>query len=139
MKQLLKLTTIGLFAGIVLMLVLKIVLVVSGNTAYILLFNFDYIPVVKDLKPIWLFGKVFHFLTCIVSVIALFYILKTWNWEKRIFPYILVYSIGGGVLFFLTSLSNQPPASNDLMAWIYWTVAHACFGYVVGAGVKRWM
>lgn len=138
MKQLFKLTTIGLFSGIVLMLVLKIVMIINGNTAYVLLFNFDYIPVLKDLKPTWVFGYVFHFLTCIVSVIALFHILKTWTLEKNILPYILVYTIGGGALFFLTALSDQPPATNDIMAWIYWTIAHAVFGYVVGVLVKKW-
>lgn len=139
MKHVLKLTTIGLFSGIILILILKIVMIFTGNTAYVLLFNFDYIPLVKDLTPVWLFGYVFHFLTCIVSVIALYYILKTWNWQRNIFPYILVYTMGGGVLFFLTSFSEQPPAANDVMAWIYWTFAHAVFGYVVGASIKKWI
>lgn len=138
MKQLLKLISIGLFAGWVLILILKIVMDLTGNTAYILLFNFDYIPVVNDLKPVGLFGYIFHFLTCIVSVIALYYILKPWSLQTTIWPYILVYSTGGGALFFLTALSHQPPAANDVMAWVYWTLAHALFGYVVGAMVKKW-
>lgn len=137
MKQLLKLTSIGLIAGFVLMMVLKLVMEFTNNTAYILLFNFDYIPIVKDLEPVWLFGQLFHYLTCIVSVIALFFILKTWTLQNTIWPYILVYSVGGGGLFFLTALSEQPPAANDVMAWIYWTIAHAIFGYVVGIMVKK--
>lgn len=139
MKQLLKLITIGLIAGFVLNLVLKMVMLFTGNTAYVLLFNFDYIPLVNDLRPVWFFGYVFHYLTCIVSVIALFYILKPWELQKTIVPYVLVYTIGGGGLFFLTALSEQPPASNDVMAWIYWTIAHAIFGYVAGLMVKKWM
>lgn len=138
MKHLLKLIAIGFIAGSVLSLVLKIVMLLSGNTAYVLLFNFDYIPVVKDLKPIWLFGYIFHYLTCVVSVIALFYILKSWTLQKTIWPYILVYCVGGGALFFLTALSDQPPAANDFMAWMYWTLAHAVFGYVVGLMVRKW-
>jgi len=139
MKQILKLTSIGVVGGVVLILILRIVLAVTGNTAYVLLFNFDYIPVVNDLKPVWLFGYVFHFVTCIVSVIALFYILKARNWQKVVLPYILVYTIGGGALFFLTALSEQPPAANDAMAWIYWTLDHAVFGYVVGVLIKKWI
>ena len=139
MKKLLKLISIGIVAGIVLILILKVVLMLTGNTAYILLFNFDYVPILNALKPIWLFGYVFHFVTCIVSVIALFYILKNWNLEKKIWLYMLVYSVGGGALFFLTALSNQPPAANDFMAWTYWTFAHAVYGYVVGVLVKKWM
>lgn len=139
MKQLLKLTTIGFIGGIVLILVLRIVLSLTGNPAYYLLFNFDYIPVLNKLRPIWLFGNIFHFLTCIISVIALYYILKPRGWHKLIFPYIVVYTVGGGGLFFLTALSEQPPAANDVMAWIYWTFDHAIFGYVAGALIKRWL
>lgn len=139
MKQVLKLTLVGIIGGIVLMIMLKIVLVFTGNTAYILLFNFDYVPILNELRPVWLFGYVFHFVTCMVSVIVLFYILKTQRWEMKLLPYIAVYTIGGGALFFLTSLSPQPPAANDVMAWIYWTLAHAIFGYVVGILVKKWM
>ncbi|GGW60975.1 hypothetical protein DFQ11_102609 [Winogradskyella epiphytica] len=139
MKQLLKLISIGLIAGIVLMLILKIVILLTGNTAYILLFNFDYIPILNALRPEWLFGYVFHFITCIVSVVALYHILKSFKLEERIRPYILVYTIGGGALFFLTALSDQPPAVNDLMAWVYWTFAHAVYGYVVGYLIKKWL
>lgn len=138
MKQVIKLTAIGIAAGIVLMAFLKIIQSVSGSTAYILLFNFDYVPVIQDLKPEWLFGYVFHFLTCIVSVIVLFYLLRRGDWQKRIIPYLLVYTIGGGGLFFLTALSEKPPAANDEMAWIYWTLAHAAFGYTVGSMIKKW-
>lgn len=139
MKQILKLTSIGVIAGIVLILVLKLVLFLTGNTAYILLFNFDYIPVIKDLKPTWLFGYIFHFVTCIISVIALFYILKGINLHKKPTLYILVYAIGGGALFFLTALSDQSPAANDMMAWGYWSLAHGIYGHVVGTLVKKWV
>lgn len=138
MKAILKLTTIGLFAGLVLMLVLKLVMTLTGNTAYVLLFNFDYIPILNELKPVWLFGYLFHFLTCIFSAIGLFYILKTWKMQYVVWPYIVVYSLGGGALFFLTGLSPQPPASNDVWAWIFWTIGHAVFGYVIGLCVKKW-
>lgn len=139
MKLLVKLTSIGIIAGFVLMLALKVVMITTDNTAYVLLFNFDYIPVINELKPVWLFGYIFHFLTCIVSVIALFYILKPWRLERVVTPYVLVYTIGGGALFFLTALSTQPPAANDVLAWVYWTFAHAIYGYVVGVLVKRWI
>lgn len=137
MKKLFLLSVIGFVAGLVLMWVLKLVLLLTGNTAYILLFNFDYIPVARDLKPIWLFGYVFHFMTCIVSVIALFYILKRWSLHHKISPYVLVYMLGGGGLFFLTALSAQPPASDDVMAWLYWTLAHGIYGLAVGVMAKK--
>jgi len=138
MKQFLKLSAISIIAGIVLILVLRVVLAFTGNTAYVLLFNFDYIPIIKDLKPVGFFGNLFHFVTCLVSVLALFAILKTWKIQYKLWPYILVYSVGGGALFFLTVLSEQPPASNDVMAWVYWTFAHAVFGYMVGDLIRKW-
>lgn len=138
MKQLLKLTTVGILAGIVLILVLRLVLAITGNTAYVLLFNFDYIPIINTLRPVWLFGYIFHFVTCIISVIALFYILKPKALETKILPYILVYTFGGGALFFLTALSKKPPEANDFMAWLYWTLAHCVFGYTTGILIKKW-
>lgn len=76
MKNFFKLTGIGLFAGTILIFILKLVQELTGNTAYILLFNFEYIPLIRDLKPVWLFGYIFHFITCVISVIALYFILK---------------------------------------------------------------
>lgn len=131
MRQLFKLIMIGFISGLLLMLVLKIVLELTGNTAYILLFNFDYIPIIRDLKPVWFFGQLFHYLTCIVSVISLFYILRIKNLQFSTPYYVIVYTIGGCGLFFLTALSDQPPAADDRLAWLYWTIAHGIFGYSV--------
>lgn len=128
---------IGFVAGIVLIIPLKIVLLATGNTAYVLLFNFDYIPVINKLRPIWLFGYLFHFVTCIVSVVSLFYILRTWRLHRAVLPYVLVYTLGGGALFFLTALSDLPPSYTDFMAWLYWTIAHGIFGLTVGILVRR--
>lgn len=139
MNRFFKLSLIGFFAGLVLMLVLKIAMVLTGNTAYILLFNFDYIPFLNELKPVWLFGYLFHFLTCIFSVIALYFILRTWGAEKKLIFYLVVYTIGGGALFFLTALSPQRPAANDFLAWMYWTLAHALFGIVVAFSIKKYL
>ena len=139
LPTLFKLIVVGIISGVMLIIPLKLVYEVTGNTAYVLLFNFDYLPVLNKLKPVWLFGYIFHFVTCICSVIGLYYILKVRNLQYSIVRYILVYSIGGGALFFLTCLSNQPPAGDDTLAWFYWTGAHAIFGYTVGAIIKLWI
>jgi hypothetical protein len=131
-----QLILVGIIAGIILIIPLKIVYEVTGNTAYVLLFNFDYIPVLNKLKPVWLFGYIFHFVTCICSVIGLYYILKAWSLQYSLISYILVYTMGGGALFFLTCLSNQPPEGDDALAWLYWTSAHALFGCAVGFMIR---
>lgn len=137
LRTILKLSFIGFIAGVILILPLKILYILTGNTAFILLFNFDYIPVLNELKPVWLFGYIFHFVTCICSVIVLFYILKFLNRQFSVFYYVAVYTVGGGALFFLTCLSEQPPAGNDFAAWMSWTLAHAIFGFAVGILVKK--
>ncbi len=48
----------------------------------------------------------------------------------------VTYTVGGGILFFLSSLTETPPAYNDLAAWIYWTAGHALFGIIVGLLVR---
>ena len=134
-----KLILIGITAGIVLIIPLKVLYEFAGNTAYILLFNFDYIPVLNQLRPVKFFGYIFHFVTCISSVIGLFYILKIWQLQHKILLYVLVYSIGGAGLFFLTALSPQFPEANDRIAWLYWTLAHGLFGFTVGYLVNRFL
>lgn len=138
-KRISKLICVGGFSGVILILVLKVVQILTGNDAYVLLFNFDYIPLIKNLRPVLLFGYLFHFITCIISVIILYYILRIIHIENRISLYLFVFAIGGGILFTLTALSNQPPAVDDLFAWIYWTFGHAVFGFVVGFLVKKWV
>lgn len=139
MNKAIKLFSISILGGIILMVVLKIVMLLTGNTAYILLFNFDYVPLLKDLRPVWFFGYLFHFVTCTVSVFALFYILSATKYQKKIWPYVTVYTLGGGALFFLTALSPQPPAPTDLMAWIFWTLGHGIFGYTIGLSISKWI
>lgn len=44
----LKLTLIGIAAGVILIISLKILYILTGNTAYLLLFNFDYVHVLNQ-------------------------------------------------------------------------------------------
>ncbi|MYL56354.1 hypothetical protein GLW20_02415 [Virgibacillus halodenitrificans] len=136
MKQIVRLITSAIIAGVILALSLKIIQITTGNPAYILLFNMDYIPVLKQWNNVPGAGMLFHFITCIVSVIGLFYILKLFNWEKVASLYMAVYTIGGGILFFLSALTETPPAYTNAAAWFYWTIGHAIFGVTVGLLIK---
>ncbi|PWA13079.1 hypothetical protein DCC39_02830 [Pueribacillus theae] len=138
MKQITKLSAIGIIAGIVLALFLKVVQLLTGSEAYILLFNMDYIPVLKEINEVFGMGMLFHFATCIGSVVILFFILKGIHLEHCFLAYLAVYTIGGAILFALAGLTETPPAVTDLAAWCFWTAGHALFGAVVGLLIKYW-
>ncbi|MEK3934459.1 hypothetical protein MKY41_03995 [Sporosarcina sp. FSL W7-1349] len=136
MKQLLKLILIGILSGLLLAGFLKLVYKITGNQAYILLYNIDYIPFLRQWEDVSAVGLVFHFVFCIASVIGLYYILKAFRHERHPLPYLAVYTIGSGILYFLTLLTDQPPAADDVAAWFYWTFGHVLFGFAVGYLVK---
>ncbi|WP_010531965.1 hypothetical protein [Lentibacillus jeotgali] len=139
MKRVLKLSIIGIVAGIILLVLLKIVQVVTGSQAYVLLFNTDYIPMMPDWGPANFGGVAFHFVFCIVSVVALFYILKLFRLERSMLVYFAIYTGGSAILYALTGLTDRPPVVMDLMAWTYWTVAHAVYALTVGSFIKHWV
>lgn len=133
------LISIGIISGIVLALFLKIVQLVTGNSIYYLLFDTSYIPILKELKPTWLVETIFHFTSCIISIIALYYLLSFIRLEKKIRIYVLVFGIGSGCLYFLTLFSTKTPAASNLRAFLYWTIAHMLFSLTAGVLIKRFV
>lgn len=138
MKRPFRLTIIAIIAGTVLAGFLKVIQLLTGKQAYVLLFNMDYIPVLKHVDKILGMGFLFHYTFCIVSVLALYYFLKIFQVEKQIIAYIVIYTIGSAILFSLTALTEKPPEVTDYLAWAYWSFTHAIFGIVVGILVKKW-
>ncbi|ARJ39391.1 hypothetical protein CSV71_10295 [Sporosarcina sp. P21c] len=139
MKQFLQLVSIGIVSGAVLALLLFGVWVVTGNEAYVLLYNVDYFPIIHVFSDVAWFGIVFHFVFCIASVLGLFYLLKFFKWQYNMWPYVVVYTAGSGVLYFLTLLTDRPPAADDGMAWLYWTGSHLIYGVLVASLVIRYV
>lgn len=139
MARWLKLIVIGVLAGAILASVLLAVYFWTDNMAYYLLFNVDYIPLLKDLQPKIAVEIVFHFVFCMASVVCLFYLLSKIDLERRVTAYVLVYTGGSAVLFLLTGLSDHPPLMTDLAAWLYWSAAHALYSVIVGLLVKKWV
>lgn len=135
--RLAKLVLTGVFAGAVLSTSMKLIRKITGNPSDILLYNVDYIPLIKKYKDIPGIGVAFHYGTCISSAVGLYYMLKPFHLERNVSPYVVVYSIGGGVLYFLSTLTDELPKYNDLAAWYYWTSSHAMFGIAVGCAIKR--
>lgn len=139
MKQFLQLVGIGIAGGAVLAIIMQVIYSLTGNQANNMLYNVDYFPVIHVLNDTAWFGMVFHLVFCIVSVFGLFYVLKFIGWHYKMWPYIVVYTAGSGVLYFLTLLTDEPPAANDFMAWFYWTASHLVFSIVVAFMIIRYV
>lgn len=139
MTTFIKLILIGIISGVILAGIMKIIRKITGNKADILLYNMDYMPVLKKWDHYWVTGVLFHYVTCIASAVILFYILFPFGWEMDVWPYVLVFAAGGGVLYFLSALTETPPAYNDTAAWLYWTFGHGVFGLSIGLLIKFWI
>lgn len=137
MKRLVKLAIIGVMAGTVLAAFLKIIQLLTGKQSYVLLFNMDYIPLLKNFDAVFGMGYLFHFVFCIVSVLFLYYLLKLFRKEKSMIAYIILFTLGSATLYSLTALTEQPPSITDFSAWGYWSLGHTLFGIVVGFLVKK--
>lgn len=130
---------IGAISGFILGLVMKIIRLTTGNKGEILLYNMDYIPILKRWADKSITGLTFHYMTCIVSAVVLYYLLIPFGFESAVWPYILVYTVGGGILFFLSMLTPTPPSHKDTAAWVNWTVSHGIFGVSVGFLIYMWI
>lgn len=139
MKQIWQLILIGLVSGTVLAAFLIGVYLLTSNEAYYLLFNVDYIPILKDLQPKIVIEITFHYLFCVISVVGLYFILSLINRERRLLYYVAVYALGSATLFFLTGLSTHTPACTDGAAWIYWSIGHVIYGFFVGFLIEYWI
>ncbi|WP_243458232.1 hypothetical protein [Sporosarcina sp. Te-1] len=134
-----KLVVIGILAGVALAGLLQLVYEATGNKAYVLLYNVDYIPILNRWESSPFVGNAFHFVFCIASVVGLYFILRLFHIERRILPYFLTYTAGSGILYFLTALSEKPPAANDMEAWLYWTISHAVYSLIVAELIIYWL
>lgn len=139
MGTFLLLILIGTISGMILAAVMKLVRIVTGNKANILLYNMDYIPILKQWADKKITGLIFHYVTCISSTVVLFYLLIPFNLEFAIWPYIFVFSLGGGILYFLSALTPAPPDHEDWISWFNWTASHSIFGFFVGVLVFWWI
>ncbi len=131
MKQFIQLTGIGVAGGTVLAALMQLIHVAAGSEAYMLLYNVDYWPVIHVFQDVPGFGLAFHFVFCIASVIGLYYILVLFGWQYKLWAYTAVYTAGSGILYFLTLLTELPPAADDPAAWFYWTASHFVYSLVV--------
>ncbi|PAV31471.1 hypothetical protein CIL05_02110 [Virgibacillus profundi] len=133
MKILMKLIAAGLISGITLGGFLKLVEGISGKFVYVLLLNVDYIPIVRDWQMNEIIELTLHLIVSILLVIVLYYLFKVMNIHTKIYPYVVVNMLVGGVLFLTTAFSQRTPEITDIAAFIYWIVGHLIYGAVVGS------
>lgn len=139
MKLLRKLVMIGIIAGMVLAGCMKLIYILTGNEAYKLLYNVDYIPLIHVYDSSTWFGIFFHYIFCIVSVVGLFYLLTFFHLHKKLLAYVLIYTAGAGMLYFLTLLTSDPPVATHFVSWFYWTTSHVVFGGIVAVLIDKWI
>ncbi|TVT27644.1 hypothetical protein FO441_08015 [Salinicoccus cyprini] len=132
----LKLVLAGAVSGVVFTLVMKLIRLFTGNKADVLFYNIDYIPVLKQWSDHKLLGILFHYFCCIASAVVMYLLLVPFGFETEVWSFVLLSTLGGSILYFLTGLSESPPSSDDYSAWLYWTLGHAVFGACVGLMVR---
>jgi|SRR5699024_217173 len=139
MKTFNKLFVISMITGSILAGSLKIVQVLFQVDSYILLFNMDYIPFLRQWNDIFGAGYIFHFVFCFLSIVGVYYLAKLVQLENRPLIYLGVYTIGSAILYFLTALTEEPPEVTSFISWLWWVVAHVIFGLAVGVLIKKWL
>lgn len=137
--RLLKLTLIGFIASLVLAACMQLIYQWTGNEAYQLLYNADYIPILQRLDHLPYFGFTFHVIFCLISVIGVFYLLTIWQRQYEPLPYLLIYTGGSALLYFLSFFTETPPAAHDLYAWFYWTLSHFVYSLTVVILIHFWI
>lgn len=139
MKRIALWMLIGSISGIVLALFMKVPQLIWGDKAYNLLFDVSYVPILKEINPVWLARGIFHFTTCILSLSILYRILCLFNRERSLTFYAVVIGVGSSILFFLTLLAENTPAITDYEAWAFWTIGHILFSWTGWYLIQKWI
>ena len=129
---------IGLISGLVLALFMKIPQLLWQVHAYNLLFEVSYIPLLNQMRPVWLIQGIFHFATCIFSLSILYYLLSYFKKETQLAYYIAIVGIGSTLLYFLTLLADNTPPITDYVAWLFWTIGHVLFSLTGWYLIRKW-
>ncbi len=136
MKKILRMIAVSTVGGIVLLAVVYFFKWLHVSKAYDLLLNFEYVPVLGALHHFELARFAFHFGTCIVSTIVLYYIVKALHIEHRLLSYIIPITLGSAVLYFLSALTDAPPAPFDFVSWGIWVFGHLIYSIIIAYGMK---
>lgn len=130
----LKGSSAGLLAGIILGLFLKFIESVTGIKDYTLLLNVDYIPILKDIKLPELIEFLLHLIVSVVLGVFLYTYLmnKDWPNEQKVRLVVKVSLLIGLLLYPTTLLSDRTPEITNVYSFFFWLVGHGLYGLVLG-------
>lgn len=132
MRELVKLSGIGIITGTIFGLILKLVEHLTGKKVYTLLLNIDYIPIMQDFNLNELLDFSLHLIVSIGVAIVLYYAFRLTGWHQMSTPYVIANVIIATGLYLTTSFSNRTPDVTDFLAFFYWVIGHAIYGFMLG-------
>ncbi|MFC4558191.1 hypothetical protein ACFO3D_08195 [Virgibacillus kekensis] len=133
--RLVKLTAVGLIAGLILGGLLKMAEQLTGKKVYTLLMNVDYIPVIRKWNMTGAQEFMLHLVVAVLLVFTLYILLKKYYHPLTL--YISINLIVGGLLYLTTVLSARTPELTDMEAFSYWMLGHFIYGLSVGIMVRK--
>lgn len=131
-----KLMLIGIVAGGIFGLFLKVVQQFTGKKVYTLLMNVDYVPILKDLQLNEFVEFSLHIVVSVILVWILYFGLGSIGYEQSIFIYMWINVVIGGFLYATTVFSERTPEITDIVALTYWLGGHIIFGLLVGIMIR---
>ncbi|GAB3048488.1 hypothetical protein [Virgibacillus ainsalahensis] len=131
MKAFLKLVAIGIIAGGILGVFLKLIEKVTDKPVYTLLMNVDYIQVLKDAQLNARMELLLHLIVSVLLVIVLYFVFQKYGVHLKVSSYIVSNAGIGVLLYGITAFSDRTPDLLDLQAFLYWISGHLIYGAVV--------
>jgi len=127
---------IGVFSGILLGLLLKLIESISQIRVYTLLLNVDFIPFIGHVEWSEPIEFLFHVIISICIAYVFIFLADILNLQTSL-PKLRLLSLilclpTLGLYFVLSSLAiKEVPAWNDWQAFAYWTIAHLIYAWIL--------
>ncbi|WP_342512868.1 hypothetical protein MKY34_20050 [Sporosarcina sp. FSL K6-1522] len=130
----------GLFSGLFLATMLKIIEQITHFKVYTLLLNIDYIPYIKNFVFPEIIEVGFHLIISIALTGSLHLLIthrKVFTRKKIIVMCTSLCFFIGVALFPTTMFSDKTPALSSIPSLAYWLIGHIAYGYVLGELITR--
>ncbi|BAC15018.1 hypothetical protein [Oceanobacillus iheyensis HTE831] len=123
---------IGIISGSIIGLFFYLCQLITNIPVYTLLMNIDYFPIIGEWQhpPILEFS--YHIVVSVVLVYMLFFFLRLWNLECKLWAYVSISGVIGLLIYPTTALSDRTPELYDGYAIILWIIGHLIYGFSIG-------